>query len=779
MKKFQLFRYLKKWLPLILCFFVVMTVFAYEILGSRQKYTASAVIEYCNEEAKDGYAPDGSQIDVAEIASSANMAKVMANLGLSNENYSLDALCAGISISPIIEEQAESIQEAVNEEGEEYTVQPTSYIVRCTLDSSGSKGLVREIFNELLDVYFSDYSSKHINQAQVNNRTRNLMDTDYDYLEMIERINAQLVDTTESLDYRCMRSPEFRSVDTGYSFADLRDQFTLLGDVNVYRLYSLVLGNRITKDKEVLLDKYANRIANYNLDGQKAQEDTGEVLDIIRSYVDKMRQSGNTDIDATYILPDVYGEDWEERSVSGQHVDRTVQYDELLRSWIAYQNQWDYARIDAAYCRFIIQLYQNGSASLEEASKLFEDNSNEGASEGMSAAETSEEAAKEENPTAVNADMEAEKEESGAVETDETWPVIDVSSSGGDVTGEQVEEEIRNVIDRMNELYAIVEKTNEEYNEYLGATNIRTLSSVSVNTEFNMKLYMMVIAAFFLVVGCCGAVILGRLGDILEYLFMTDHLTDCRNRLSCDNYIHSWERRTLPANMCCVNLQIRNQRELNAVCGREEADRVLREFGLVLRELFGNRKSGLVAYNGSAQFLTFFEKSAGESIEQEMKRLTATLELRLPDTPVIYQAGAANAGEDSLFVIRNLISKAVRESRKYSISKNTDAEREAQGEREKWEVQEEQEKRAEQNGERDRKKTDEAERGKRRKKQEIEERNCQKEEMEKRKRQKEEMEKRKCQIEGTEERKHREEEDEWTAAERRIGRSIRRWQDDI
>ncbi len=694
MKKFQLFRYLKKWLPLILCFFVIMTIVSYEILGSRQKYTASAVIEYCNEEAKDGYAPDGSQIDVTEIASSANMAKVMANLGLSNEYYSLDAFCAGINIRPIIEEQAESIQEAVNEEGEEYTVQPTSYIVSCTLDSTGSTGLVRDIFNELLDVYFSDYSSKHINQAQVNNQTKNLMDTDYDYLEMIELINAQLADTTENLHYRCTRSPEFRSADTGYSFADLRDQFTLLRDVNVYRLYSLVLGNRITKDKEVLLNKYANRIANYNLDGEKAQEDTQEVLDIIRSYVDKMRQSGNTGIDATYILQDVYGEDWEERSAGGQHVDRTVQYDELLRSWIAYQNAWDYARIDAAYCQFIIQIYQNDTVSLEEASRLFEDSPKQEPSENVDSAVNANNAVNADNTlnadNAVNtnsavdsdnannaintahADTEAEKGESGAAGTDGVWPVVNASSPGGNVTGKQVEEEIRKVIDRMNELYAIVEKTNEEYNEYLGATNIRTLSSVSVNTEFNMKLYMMVIAAFFLVAGCCGAVILGRAGDILEYLFMTDHLTDCRNRLSCDNYIHSWEGRTLSANMCCINIQITNQRELNAACGREEADHVLREFGLLLRELFEGRKNALVAYNGSAQFLTFFEKAAGESIRQEMRRFVVTLEQRLSDTPVAYRAGAANAGEDSLFIIRNLISKAVRESRDYDIGKDTD-----------------------------------------------------------------------------------------------------------
>ena len=53
----------------------------------------------------------------------------------------------------------------------------------CKLDASGSAGFARDILSELLDVYFSDYSNKHINQEQVSNQTRDLIRTDYDYLE--------------------------------------------------------------------------------------------------------------------------------------------------------------------------------------------------------------------------------------------------------------------------------------------------------------------------------------------------------------------------------------------------------------------------------------------------------------------------------------------------------------------------------------------------------------------------------------------------------------------
>ncbi len=597
MKQFQIFRYLKRWLPLIVCFFIGMTLLASRVLAKKQTYTASAVIEYANGDAKEGRAPDGSAIDVSEIASAGNMAKVMENLGLSPASYSLDTLCASIRVEPIIEEQAQNVQQALNEEGKEYTEQPTAYIVSCKLDASGSAGFARDILSELLDVYFSDYSNKHINQEQVSNQTRDLIQTDYDYLEMVEQIDAQLNETVNTLHNRYQREQGFRSADTGYSFSDLRDQFKLVLDVDVPRLYALILGSRVTKDRTVLLDKYQNRIAGYGLDGRSAQEDIGDIQRIIETYVEKMRQSGNTDIDANYILGDVYER---ERETDGEwtSTSRVIQYDALLRNWASAADRWDYAEIDAAYCAYIIGVYEGGGPA-------------------------------------------------------------------GGATAAEVEEEIAGVIGKMNALYDAVADTNSEYNDYLGARNIRTLSSASVAEGFNMSAYMAVIAAFFLAVGCCGAIVLGRLGDILEYIFLRDSATGCMNRVSCDKYIQDRENLILPLGTSCINLQIVNQQELNETLGREETNRVLQTFGRVLRELFESRKNGFVGYNGGGQFWVFFDGLAQDSLAQEVERLEVTLRQTVDAVSVPYQMGAVNAGESAVFYIRGLITGAIKGRRPY------------------------------------------------------------------------------------------------------------------
>lgn len=626
MRKFELLRYLKRWMPMIVLFFVIMTAGAFRALEKRQSYEASSVIKYSNEGAADGLAPDGERIDVSEIYSSANMARVMENLGLSYDRNSLDVLCSGITVTPIIEQQDENIRDAVNKEGEEYTIQPTAYIVSCTLDSSGSAALARNILNELLDVYFSDYSNKHINVGQIDNRMKELADTDYDFLEMVEMVETQLADTVDSLHTRYMRAQDFRSVNTGYSFADLRDQFSLLREVDVPQLYALILGNQITKDRKVLINKYQNRIANYELSSAKAQENIQDILEVINSYVDKMRESGNTDLDSEYILGDVY-EDERMADDGGNYrpTNRTVQYDTLLRSWVSSHNDWDYAEIDAAYCRYIISVYSDKGTGAETAGQ-------EASGSGEAGAEA--------------------------------------AGSGSDrVTAEDIQSRISHMLARMNELYEIVNETNVEYNEYLGAANIRILSSAAVSSAFNMKLYQAVIAVFFLVIGCCGAIVLGRAGDILEYLFLKDSMTGCMNRVSCDNYIQRNEQRLLSVNMCCMSLQITNQRELNQIYGRKGADDVLKEFGRVLQEVFGSRKNSFIAYNGSGQFMVFFEKASQENVMQEAGRLSIILMQSLDDYSVSYQMGAVNAGEEALFWIRGLISGAVKNGKPYSTCK--------------------------------------------------------------------------------------------------------------
>lgn len=647
MRNFQLFRYLKKWMPGIILFFIVMTVITYYILSSNQKYIATAVIRYSNEDAVEGLAPDGSEIDTSEIYSSSNMAKVIENLGYSKDTYSVDQLCSSITVTPIIAEEDIAVQEALNEQGEKSEEQPTSFIVTCTMSSRAADAdFVRNLLNELLNVYFSTYSEEHINGQQISNTMKGLNVEQYDYLEVVEQIDDLLSETFQTLNNYFLNDVYFHSTATGYSFRDLRDDFQSLENIEVYRLYSLIFGNKITKDEALLVSKYRDRIANYELTASTAEENLAEIDKICYAYVEKMRSSGNTDIDYNYILDDVY--DYRLYQESGDSswyvdVDHTVEYDDLLRGMASAMNKAGYAAVDIDYCKFVLESFGYGDEQPSSAEYGSEES------------------------------WENETEEIVAADNTSIQPTVSYQVTTSKATAEEVETEIDALLAKMNTLFDIADRTKDEYNEYLGAQNVQMLSSVSVGNAFNMKMYMTIIAVVLLLIGCGLAVLLGRGEDILEYLFLRDRKTGCMNRTACDNYIKGKSKEVVSGGFCCVSLQIRNQREINQNLGRDEGDKVLQTFSRVLREVFENRNDSFVGYNGGGQFLIFFELSSQEkSLTPELERLAAILCEQVNGYPVAYSMGGANALEIGQYQIHALISKAVSQWQGYVTAANAE-----------------------------------------------------------------------------------------------------------
>lgn len=113
------------------------------------------------------------------------------------------------------------------------------------------------------------------------------------------------------------------------------------------------------------------------------------------------------------------------------------------------------------------------------------------------------------------------------------------------------------------------------------------------------------------------------------------------------------------------------------------------EFGRVLRDLFESRKGSFVGHNGGGQFWVFFETASQVTLLQEEERLTAMLADALSDIPVSYQMGTANAGEQSAFQLRGLISSAARQRKPYRTSGEDETQKvesEACGERKPYQA---------------------------------------------------------------------------------------------
>ena len=611
MRNFQILRYLKKLLPPIIVFCLLATYAVYFKLSTSNTYIASEVIHYNDEQAEKGLAPTGDKLDVGEIKSSAVMSKVVDKMGLTGI-YSVDSLISRINITPIEDKDKVAQKDAMLEEGEEYIYEPSTFIVSFAATSGEGADFARTILDETLDVYFEQFSQKYVNVAPANNTIENLNKNDYDFIEMMELIDTSIDNTLTTLYQRMEQNNYYRATETGVSFADLVDDFNYLRQVKVSSLFSKIYDYQITKNKSVLVSDYTTRIDNNNISNTKDESIVQDVVTVIDSYVTKMRESGNTNITYEYILDNLH-----ERNVQDYVGDQTVTYDELIYSWRDRNESKEHAIIDSAYCKYILDTFTTCTGNC--------------------------------GGTCGASDL----------------TCTELSNTEYASIREEVENDIDTLLNELTSLYDTTTKTNNEYNKYLGASYISVLSSASVRESVNVTLYTL-IAFFFLMVLCCGgAIILGRTGDIINYIFYTDHLTEFNNRAYLDKYLKSKDKKLLDDGVVYCMLDIANLIPINTDYSRDVGDGIIKMFTSYIKEAFGKSKTEYI-YNGNGSFVMLTEESDYITVEDIMRLFRLRLDEReeYKDVVIEYKIGISETFKENK-TARKLLSEAIENKKDY------------------------------------------------------------------------------------------------------------------
>ncbi len=611
MKNFQIMRYLKKLLPIIIIFCLFATYAVYYKLSASNTYIASEVIHYNDEQAEKGLAPTGEKLDVNEIKSSAVMSKVVDKMGLTGV-YSVDSLISRINITPIEDADKVAQKDAMLEEGEEYIYEPSTFIVSFAATSGEGADFARLVLDEVLDVYFEQFSQKYVNVAPADNTIEKLNENDYDYIEMMELIDTSIDNTLSTLYQRIEQNSYYRSTETGESFTELANDFDYLRQVNVSSLFSRIYKYQITKNKAVLVSDYTTRIDNNNIANEKDKSLVEDVVTVIDAYVAKMRDSGNTNISFEYILDNLH-----ERNLQDYVGDQTVTYDELIYSWRDLNESEQHAIIDSAYCNYILDTFTSCTGKCGGAC----------ATSNLTCTELC-------------------KQEYATVK-------------------EEIEKEIDTLVTELTLLYDTTMKTNDEYNKYLGASYISVLSSASVRQSVNVVLYT-AIAFFFLMILCCGgAIVFGRAGDIVNYIFYTDHLTEFGNRAYLDKYLKSKDKKLLDDGTVYCMVDISNLIHINTIHSRDVGDEIIKMFTVYLKEAFGKSKTEYI-YNGNGSFVMLTEDADYITVEDIMRLFRLRLDEREEHRNIVieYKIGISETFKENK-TSRKLLSEAIKNKKSY------------------------------------------------------------------------------------------------------------------
>lgn len=601
MKSFNIIRYLKKWWPLIALMSFCAGVFFMRYATSNQSYTAQSIIKYNYSKAEDGKTPSGEDLDVSEIFSSTVVKEAIENLGLT---VNVDTIRSGGTVTGIVPDDVTKTQEAKIDKGEDVEkYHSTEYIVKLSVSSDYSTEYVRTMLDEILSCYFANFGEKYVDYSTIPNNAAALDGQGYDYIEQAEILNNTVAQITANLGNCQAAHPEFVSSTTGLSLSDLLDEYNYVSDVEIPYLFSEILGGKLTQNREVLLKKYQERYNTYVMDSDVDSEKVAAVLEVIQSYGNKNKdgslyyqrgaRSGTEDDTGGFVLNDVYEED--------TNIDRTTVYDNLISDYVTILNRQSNNVIDAAYCQYIIGVFQDAADS------------------------------------------------------------TDVSSENQAFSQQSVEQEIDALQSQLNSLYESLSITMKEYNEYCGAVNLGVLASTTVSEKINVKLYILLGVAVFFILGVCGAILLGRIQDFVEYMFFTEQLLDMPNRTACDLFIRNNSGLVLPDDTVCVVVELANLSQINIVYGRERGNAMLAQFAGFLKE--ASATCGTVYYNGGQQFIGFFDQCRmedAESFADYFHRLITAYNAESTESTYEYAIGIAESKASNAYSIRALLREALR-----------------------------------------------------------------------------------------------------------------------
>lgn len=138
----------------------------------------------------------------------------------------LSTIRSNISVTPVISEDQETINEALLQKGEEVTYFPDTYKVSLVVDGEQGAGYARNMLDAIIQSYCTYYTEKYVEQKLSLNPSSGLLDNGYDYYECIRILEN---DTNEMQDYLLSKRehyPNFRSSRTGYTYADLCDIYS-------------------------------------------------------------------------------------------------------------------------------------------------------------------------------------------------------------------------------------------------------------------------------------------------------------------------------------------------------------------------------------------------------------------------------------------------------------------------------------------------------------------------------------------------------------------------
>ena len=508
----------------------------------------------------------------------------------------IDSIRSNCYVEEIIPDTQQKLNDVLLEKGEQSTYVADTYRVFFIGESKTSENYAWNVLDAIMKNYCEFYTEKYVEQQLQNNGASVLAQGDYDFIESAQILEDAVSEMIDYLLNQRAERPYFRSIETGYTYSDLWNIYNYLYSYEIPNLYATILDNAETNDIEILMNRLTRDCEDLQLYIDNRRQQADYLKQLIDNYSDRNKE-----------MMDYHYHNSNSQDMGTEYILKDVEYD---RESNDKETTYD----------SLIQEYVNLNIAVRQ--------------------------------------KEIEKEHNEYL-----LSVFDVAMhTNGRKTfsAEEIQQKIDHCAELVSEYYQYVENTGRELNRYLSADYLTIVSSINVSPAVNLKLYLIIAAVLFTLVGGIGAVLLGRLIDFIDYFLYVDKTVGLPNRAKCDVYIDEKSARLLKENFCCLVLRMNSLNDITRNYGRATGDAVLKDFGMILKGF--SDLYGFVGYNGSGVFMSFFPDCSANKLDvilEAIDRQVAEYNKLNEGHEIIYTYGKAVSDVDNTFEIRSLLRLAM------------------------------------------------------------------------------------------------------------------------
>lgn len=273
-----------KWLiALITVIALILTgIGTYIMIPRTQSVVAIIELNYPGIEL--GQNPDGTQFDIRQLKSPYVIEKALEELALTNSGVKLDEVRRNIDITSIIPNDISQRAETMIKQGQEYVYYPSEFKITYKVNKAFSYNQGIQLIETIIDEYKKYFYTLYSDVKTIENTIGTLDFSSYDYPDIVEVINTQIAGIQEFLESKAEEDSNFRSAETGFSFADLNRSFDILKTVDTTKLESLVNTYNLTKDRDKLIKDYEYKVKRMELEMAKKNSEADEARKLMDQF---------------------------------------------------------------------------------------------------------------------------------------------------------------------------------------------------------------------------------------------------------------------------------------------------------------------------------------------------------------------------------------------------------------------------------------------------------------------------------------------------------------